>query len=971
MIGKSFKTVAVLFFLVLSGFRDSLPKLSLPKHKLNLCHISLNNKKEFELSKSFLEKIQERLGTKDYFNVTEFQEQGKSPEETFGKIVKSGHTCDGLVISGHHTGAFGGSRASGTLRIDTLEKLSCELENEPWFSKVNSLWLQGCRTLGAEKEGSNNNDNLAEYHAQRVARVRNDDGLNQTQTQLENEFASVLDSETPYATRFFKTFFNAKIYGWTMTAPGQNAQSEKSFLYHVSNVGRRLLLEDKMSIDSLENPTNEHIGEFAAATYFNALVTLLTPSNKKAEIVSSVEGWVDHGRRANADSKIYGFSNPELKAYPPLMVEGDKLAIRARQLDCNLRRAKQPREIENAVADVLATSESIAFSFYTIKEVLEEKMREVVTRQSVKRALARNKNLIDFLNLKINHKHVGVSKKLDYVGLYVLISGDRENSIIQKILREASIKLIAKTDPGNYDRRDEKQWILKSLIKNNLVTLETLLSWLDQAQDESFIEAISSSLSSITNDNINMDIARLTRILLANPKISMSARSSIVFALNQMTIEPDELSDIIRDYASLLVTSPGDDFNSLFAVLPYVKEYISGLEPILENIYSKIQKKEGTFITVINGVQTVIGNSDQALGAFIRVVCNPALRIKDWERYVLEVFEHYKRRNANLNINYHINPFVEALEMRDNLPPSMFPILKMISDAVDTYAADAGWQKVASIKLLSRFSDFAQVARAHKNQIIQSGNTTDINNLLYSSYSYVAENKNNSFLDFNDLEQIFNSTNDNNLRNSIIYSMGQLPKPNPRIAAFLRKQLESHGDGGNDSSFRAVLLLYLFAQELDVAIKRADFAREFIKKENLTYLDAAIAALIVVSQPDLIENPTGYLARLDRQQDFNPYLKGILVFHLVRQPSTEKVRNWMTRLLSAPDFTSESIGIVQGVKIFSDIFSGLTFKQLQTYFKLVGNHQAMERKTKFELRKEVRLNQKFSQQQKAELLALL
>ncbi len=82
-----FKSFGVLLFLSLSGFRDSIPALNLPKKNLNICYVSLNNKKEFELMKGFVDKIQSRLGGKTYFNVVEFQEQGKSPEDTFKKMV--------------------------------------------------------------------------------------------------------------------------------------------------------------------------------------------------------------------------------------------------------------------------------------------------------------------------------------------------------------------------------------------------------------------------------------------------------------------------------------------------------------------------------------------------------------------------------------------------------------------------------------------------------------------------------------------------------------------------------------------------------------------------------------------------------------------------------------------------------------------------------------------------------------------
>ncbi len=839
------------------------------------------------------------------------------------------------------------------------------------------MWLQGCRTLGAEKEAAGTNDNLAEYHAQRVAQVRAQDGLNQTQTQLENEFATVLDSETPYATRFFKTFFNAKIYGWTMTAPGENAQSEKSLLFHISNVGRRLLLEDKISIEALENPTKDEIGEYAAATYFNAIVTLLTQSDKKAQILSSVEGWVDHGKRANPKEKIYGFSNPELKAYPPLMIEGDKVMVRARQLDCGLRRAKQPNEIESAVGDILATPQSIAFSFYTIKEVLEERMREVVTRKAVQKALARNKNLMDFLNLKINHKHIGVTKKLDYVGLYLLISEDRENPLITKILQEASAKLLAKIESGNYDRRDEKQWILKALIKNNLISLETLLGWIERSPDDSLVEATASSLSSLVHEKVRIDLRLLVKALLDNPRTTLNAKSSIFFAVAQLPFEDEEVASLLHDYAAKVVAKydagQGDEFSSLLTALGYVKAKIPGLEPIFQKIYSVIIKREGVFTTNEGNQQITVGNGDMLLGQLIRAVSNPVFEIKGWENYVLEAFNLFSKRLPAMSLSYHLYPLIEALDMRVDVPSTMVPILKMAAERLPSMDANSSWRKVTLIRVLSKSPEMFEVAKAEKNRILASGNESEIQYLV-SSLSMgtlmgdETDERRSRLFELEDYEKIFKTATDSNLRNTAVFAMGNFPRPNAKIAAIFRDLLSGPSVSEN---IRPFLSLSMMSYETDLKVKREYFKRDYVDKANLSFTESAVAALHILTDSKIVDNPTAYLEKLNREAGFNPYLKGILLIYIVKQPATAKMKAWAKEILSAEDFVAESVGIITSIKYFTDIFANMSFTQLKALFKMVGNHPLLEPKDKLSLRKDLKRHKKLTDVQKAELLTLV
>ena len=136
-----------------------------------LCFFSLNTSKEFELTRSFLEEAN-NLGYTSIRTV-EFHDPGQdaNPETSFRAMLDSAQVCDGLVISGHHTGSFGGNRAKGVLNINFLEQLSCDAQYEDFFQQVKGVWLQGCRTLGIGPLGLelNNDEELqADYHTQRV-----------------------------------------------------------------------------------------------------------------------------------------------------------------------------------------------------------------------------------------------------------------------------------------------------------------------------------------------------------------------------------------------------------------------------------------------------------------------------------------------------------------------------------------------------------------------------------------------------------------------------------------------------------------------------------------------------------------------------------------------------------------------------------------------------------------------------------
>ena len=211
------------------------------KKLFNLCFISLNNEKEFITTKKFADKLNKSGRSNHQINVIEAQNPGSHPEDSVKDLISSGTVCHGLVISGHHTGSFGGKRGKGSLSLNFLEQLSCNSKYSSWFNKINALWLQGCRTLGEKVTNDQGQDtiNIADFHTLRVGAVRRADHIeDQSRLDMQETYTALLDTDNPFSSRYLRTFPRAKVFGWTATAPGEKAGSENSIPYHIANVAR-------------------------------------------------------------------------------------------------------------------------------------------------------------------------------------------------------------------------------------------------------------------------------------------------------------------------------------------------------------------------------------------------------------------------------------------------------------------------------------------------------------------------------------------------------------------------------------------------------------------------------------------------------------------------------------------------------------------------------------------------------------
>jgi len=260
-------------------------------------------------------------------------------------VQSKGERCDGFVISGHHTGSFGGRRAGGKVSISDIEELSCKKELMPWFAGVRALWLQGCRTIGAGNvttcaPPTTQLQSADEEYDRLAAHDLNADGFNISIPDMNADYTAVTSSKNPYGGRWVRAFPHANVYGWTGTAPGDKAQSQLSIPHHIANYiemktgewpEQSFIANDEKAVINLNLDTTN------VKKYSSALEAVLCNTDGKA-----CKAWNAHGNH-KASSK-YGFSNPDLNSFEALVKSKNKELLKAKEIECGLRELNTDEE---------------------------------------------------------------------------------------------------------------------------------------------------------------------------------------------------------------------------------------------------------------------------------------------------------------------------------------------------------------------------------------------------------------------------------------------------------------------------------------------------------------------------------------------------------------------------------------------------------------------------------------------------
>ncbi len=439
----------------------------------NLCFFSLNSTKEYELTRRFFERANPLLERP--VQVLEFHDPAREadPEASFEALVASGNACDGLVISGHHTGSFSGHRADGVLNIGLLERLSCDPDYEHFFRQVNAVWLQGCRTLGIGplEPGSGSERELqADYHMQRVGAELVQEGLEQSFADLSVEFSATLDEDNPLGSRYLRVFPNATVFGWTRSSPGRNAGSDRSMLYHLAHMVH--LSRGTPLFDPVAARTPEVTREMGLA-----LQRLLDGGIQYSPLAR--DAWLSHGR---VRQQGLGYHNPDLNTYAPLFHSNQERLLAARQLGCAVRNSPDPTALHAALVQILAEPDYLAYNLDAVREALRRyRQQQPAAYDALRSQLAASQPLMQLLYDKLKSERTGLLMKIEYYGFYRELTGSALPRVEAAILEQVRYFLLADDLAGSeYDIRDFRESLLLSVASHQLAGPDFYLELIHQ-----------------------------------------------------------------------------------------------------------------------------------------------------------------------------------------------------------------------------------------------------------------------------------------------------------------------------------------------------------------------------------------------------------------------------------------------------------------------------------------------------------
>ena len=576
----------------------------------HICYFSLNNEREFQEMDKFTKKL--NAYSSHPIRITEYMTSGGDPEKSFIKMVESGEKCDGLVISGHHTGSFGGKRAMGSLGIDFLEKLSCDERYRDWFHHIKALWLQGCRTLGTGEIVSINEEVSADYHTDRVGALLDVDHLEQSLADLNIEFSATLDQDNPLSSRYLRVFPSATVFGWTKTAPGEVSGSEYSIPFHIAHLARLLDEGDRFPA---EGPLDQSWTAESALRYREALSLILNGGEyegsqcnapalqnqetlKEQSLISnggvecSRSAWQNHGR-VREQSTEYGFWNPDLQSYPALMLTGDEILSQAGFYNCRLRNSTG-EELLEVLDKILQDSVFIRYTYNSLLEKLrslknkekseeeeneeeesekekskEEESEEADMYAQVIDKLQSSVEMSAFLSEKLNDPSLGILRKIDYYAFYEEIYGKQER--IRAIILNKSQEIFQNLSGDSYEERDYKRTLLRSLSYHGYFQSERGLDFLKQVVREDPSERVRRDvvriLVSLLEENsgvINVgDIFSLLKGFRDDP--SEEVKADLVFGLANLleeslgAINEEDVFSLLAEEAFSLLKEFKDD----------------------------------------------------------------------------------------------------------------------------------------------------------------------------------------------------------------------------------------------------------------------------------------------------------------------------------------------------------------------------------------------------------------------------
>jgi hypothetical protein len=462
------------------------------------------------------------------------------------------------VITGHHTGSWGGKRANGRLSLDFLENLSCNPKYSAWFKNVGATWLQGCRTLGVGEIEPDDQQANVDFHTNRVGQALEADGLDQNFADLNMEFSNTLDQDNPLASRYLRLFPQSKIFGWTKTAPGEKARSYLSVLYHIAQTSR--LLDEQGQFPS-QAPDSDNLSAESAAKYANAVLFTLRKFQEHDQGCEeiTVDSWLAQGNVGRPGR--YYFDNPDLRAYPSLASTGDHTLQQAKEIDCVLKAAaksKDPSQMGAALDLIASQPDYLRYSFNTLVDLKNELSKNKSPVAKV--ILARMRAMPEvqaMLESKMKSKQVGILRKIDYYRFYRDLMGKTDKEMEKEVEAQA-IEVFAQPLPAVDPRAehpersrnlaaDYRATLFQSFLKNGLASEDFYESLLTKNPEADILKSMALQAPRYNRDDATLWLLQIS----ASPNANRATAAAILNTMKAMKIPQAEYNAYYKQIAPL------------------------------------------------------------------------------------------------------------------------------------------------------------------------------------------------------------------------------------------------------------------------------------------------------------------------------------------------------------------------------------------------------------------------------------
>ena len=331
--------------------------------KFHVCFFELDNQttsENLENHTDFKKSLSDKVKVHQFRPRTNTLDDFKAMIDQTNKAEKR---CDSLVISGHHTENWSGKFGSKSLKLKDIENLSCDPKYKNWFENIQALWLDGCNTV-TDNAIQTQNPLTPDSESARVSEsdtAKNEDIKEYQIKNLSQFYSFSLDKNTPFSSRYLRSFPNTQIYGFNGPAPtgskGEDQVGNISFIAnHLTAMGEAFEVENSKHTEPVQSDIE--LG-----------LEILTADPCKA-----VDIWNELGENRRDGIKLEAIKNKKYEE--------------AKKLGCDLILAKQVLDNPNSTPAQKTLAEKIKKGNYPkkLKELANDILDTKQSKQSKEKA---------------------------------------------------------------------------------------------------------------------------------------------------------------------------------------------------------------------------------------------------------------------------------------------------------------------------------------------------------------------------------------------------------------------------------------------------------------------------------------------------------------------------------------------------------------------------------------------------------